>query len=193
MRRSPMSTGLGRLALMTATAAVVAGAIAGPATAEQGSRVTVTREAFGRLPDGTAVDRYTLSNRRMRVRILTYGGIVQELWMPDRRGRRANVTLGFRDLEGYLSDEYIESNPYFGAIIGRYGNRIADGRFTLDGTQYSLDVNNPPNSLHGGFEGFHVKVWDARPFRTRRTAGVTLRYTSPAGEGCTPSMPSDPP
>jgi aldose 1-epimerase len=176
----------------TAIAAIVAGALTGPALAKR-SEVTVTREAFGQLPDGTAVERYTLANRSLKVRILTYGGIVQELWMPDRRGRRANVTLGFRNLAGYLSDEYIEANPYFGAIIGRYGNRIAGGRFTLDGTQYSLDINNPPNSLHGGFEGFHIKVWDATPFRTRRTAGVTLRYTSPEGEGCTPRMPSDPP
>ena len=117
----------------------------------------------------------------MTVKILTYGGIVQELWVPDRRGRKANVTLGFKDLGGYLSDEYIASNPYFGALIGRYGNRIALGRFTLDGTEYSLDINNDPNSLHGGFEGFNTKVWAASELPN----GVRLSYTSPAGEGCT--------
>ena len=113
--------------------------------------------------------------------------------MPDRKGHRANVTLGFKDLAGYLSDAYKKSNPYFGAIIGRYGNRIANGRFTLDGTEYSLDINNTPNSLHGGFEGFNVRVWDATPVETDHSAGVKLRYTSPAGEGCTQSMPSTPP
>jgi aldose 1-epimerase len=187
---------------------VVSVAIAAPTVAGKGSRhdgkhsgkhahgshaVTVTKAPFGTLPDGTAVDRYTLSNGSETVKILTYGGIIEQLRVPDRKGHRANVTLGFKDLAGYLSDAYKKSNPYFGAIIGRYGNRIANGRFTLDGTEYSLDINNPPNSLHGGFEGFNVKVWDATPFQTNNTAGVKLTYTSPAGEGCTPSMPSTPP
>lgn len=155
--------------------------------------VSVSKEPFGTLPDGTAIDRYTLSNGSETVKILTYGGIIEQLWVPDRHGHRANVTLGFKDLAGYLSDAYKTSNPYFGALIGRYGNRIANGRFALDGTEYSLDINNPPNSLHGGFEGFNVKVWDATPFQNGHTAGVHLRYTSPAGEGCTPSQPSTPP
>lgn len=90
--------------------------------------MTVSKEAFGTLPGGTAVDRYTLSNGSLKVKILTYGGIIQELWAPDRRGRSANVTLGFKTLAAYLSDAYKKSNPYFGAIIGRYGNRIADAR-----------------------------------------------------------------
>jgi aldose 1-epimerase len=154
--------------------------------------VTMTKAPFGTLPDGTAVDRYTLSNGSETVKILAYGGIIQELWVPDRKGHRANVTLGFKDLAGYLSDAYKKSNPYFGAIIGRYGNRIANGRFTLDGTEYSLDINNTPNSLHGGFGGFNVRVWDATPVETDHSAGVKLRYTSPAGEGCTQSMPSTP-
>jgi aldose 1-epimerase len=176
-------------------AVLAVGALAGPAAAKQrgGHGVTVSKEAFGTAPGGAGVDRYTLDNGRMTVRILTYGGIIQELWVPDRKGRRANVTLGFKDLGGYLSDAYKESNPYFGAIIGRYGNRIARGRFTLDGEEYSLDINNDPNSLHGGFEGFNVKVWSATPFKSRGKAGVKLTYTSPAGEGCTPSMPSQPP
>jgi aldose 1-epimerase len=154
--------------------------------------VSVSKEPFGSV-NGQAVDRYTLSNRKMTVKILTYGGIIEELWVPDRKGREANVTLGFKDLAGYRSDAYIKSNPYFGAIIGRYGNRIAKGRFTLDGVEYSLDINNDPNSLHGGFEGFNRKVWSATSFQTNRTAGVVLKYHSPAGEGCTASMPSTPP
>jgi aldose 1-epimerase len=150
--------------------------------------ISVTKEPFGSV-DGQAVDRYTLSNGKVTAKIITYGGIIQELWAPDRRGHKANVTLGFKDVDGYRSDAYIKSNPYFGALIGRYGNRIAKGRFTLDGTEYSLDINNDPNSLHGGFEGFNRKVWSA----TEVPDGVRLTYDSPAGEGCTPSMPSTPP
>src|SRR6185312_5736670 len=161
------------------------------------SGVTVTKESTGESVDGRPIDRYTLSNGRMTVKILTYGGIIEEVWVPDRRGREANVTLGFKDVAGYRSDAYIKSNPYFGAIIGRYGNRIAKGRFTIDGTEYSLDINNPPNSLHGGFEGFNRKVWKA----TEVPNGVALTYDSPGynpatntpGDGCTPSMPSTPP
>jgi aldose 1-epimerase len=159
-----------------------------------GGAVSVTKSSFGTLPDGRAVDRYTLANRQgMTVNIITYGGIIQSLYVPDRRGRQANVALGFADIGGYTSPAYIKSNPYFGALIGRYGNRIAKGRFTLDGKTYSLDINNDPNSLHGGFQGFNTKIWNASPIRTSKTAGVKLTYHSPAGEGCTPSMPSTPP
>jgi aldose 1-epimerase len=159
--------------------------------------VTVTKQAnFGSV-NGVPVDRYTLSNGKMTVKLLTYGAIIQELWVPDRKGRQANVTLGFKDVAGYRSDAYIRSNPYFGAIIGRYGNRIAKGRFTLDGKEYSLDINNSPNSLHGGFEGFNRKIWTASIVPN----GVKMTYHSPGfnpatntpGEGCTPSMPSTPP
>jgi aldose 1-epimerase len=191
-----------RVALYAALALIVTALVAAPVGltqpfhkhhhhgASHHGDVTVTKEPFGSV-DGTPVDRYTLSNGRVTAKILTYGGIIQELWAPDRRGRSANITLGFKDLAGYLSPAYIKSNPYFGAIIGRYGNRIAKGRFTLDGKEYSLDINNPPNSLHGGFEGFNRKVWTA----TQLSNGVQLTYHSPAGEGCTPTHvpPSDPP
>src|SRR3954447_7647558 len=209
MRRAFRSLRPGRLLVVAALAVLAVGVVAMPTLAKRsGGRhhsdhhgyshhgsygshggVTVTKEANVGTAFGKQVDRYTLSNGRMTVKILTYGGIIQELWAPDRRGRKANVTLGFKDVAGYLSDAYIKSNPYFGALIGRYGNRIAKGRFTLNGTEYSLDINNPPNSLHGGFEGFNRKVWDAKII----PAGVELHYFSPAGEGCTKTMVSVPP
>ena len=130
----------------------------------------------------------------MRVAIITYGGIIQELWAPDRRGRQANVTLGFANLEGYTTGfaegypadpEAPTPNPaYFGAIIGRYGNRIAEGEFELDGETYTLDLNNGPNSLHGGFLGFDKRVWDASPIEESDRVGVELTRTSEESEGC---------
>jgi aldose 1-epimerase len=188
-----------RVALCAALAVLGAGLVTAPGAGAQ-SGLSVTKSSFGNLPasapvsPGAAIDRYTLRNRRgMRVSIITYGGIIQSLYAPDRRGRARNVTLGFSNIAGYTSPAYIKSNPYFGAIIGRYGNRIAKGRFTLDGTQYSLDINNDPNSLHGGFRGFNVQVWNAQSFRSSGRVGVRLTRTSAAGEGCTPSMPSTPP
>jgi aldose 1-epimerase len=185
-----------RLAVGAALVALLVGLIAVPTLAKRPGTshhghggVTVTKKSTGESVDGKAIDQYTLSNGKMTVKLLTYGGIIQELWVPDRKGRKANVTLGFKDVAGYRSPAYIKSNPYFGAIIGRYGNRIAKGRFTLDGKQYSLDINNDPNSLHGGFEGFNRKVWTANIVSN----GVRMTYHSPAGEGCTPSMPSTPP
>ena len=97
----------------------------------------------------------------MTVSILDYGGIIQSLSVPDRSGKEANVTLGFADIAGYTSDAYVKSNPYFGAIIGRYGNRIGGARFTLDGATYTLDANNNGNTLHGGFTGFDKVMWNA--------------------------------
>jgi aldose 1-epimerase len=196
----PLSRRL-RAPLCAAVAVLGVGALTAPVAGAQ-SGLSVTKSSFGtlptsaggNLPNGTAIDRYTLRNGRgMRVGIITYGGIIQSLYAPGRGGRTRNVTLGFRNLAGYLSDAYTKSNPYFGAIIGRYGNRIAKGRFTLDGTQYSLDINNDPNSLHGGFRGFNVQVWNAQSFRSGGRVGVRLSRTSAAGEGCTASKPSTPP
>ncbi len=123
-----------------------------------------------------SVDRYVLTNGHgMRVKILPYGGIVQSLEVPDRNGETANVVLGFDEVQGYLD----HPDPYFGALIGRYGNRIADGRFTLDGTSYALPVNNGPNSLHGGTAGFDKRVWAATPIGTD---ALELRLSSPDGD-----------
>jgi len=177
---------------------IVMAVIASPAEARKhhghdgNGGLSIQKSGFGTL-GGKAVDKYTLSNRDVSISIITYGGIIQSVNAPDRRGRDTNITLGFGDIAGYTSPAYIKSNPYFGAIIGRYGNRIAKGRFTLNGKEYSLDINNDPNSLHGGFQGFNVKLWNATPVKTDKTVGVKLTYHSPAGEGCTASMPSTPP
>jgi aldose 1-epimerase len=141
-------------------------------------RPTITKASFGSLPDGTPVDIYTLTNSRgMEVKILTYGGILQSIKVPDRRGRFANVTLGFDNLT-----DYVERNPYFGCITGRYANRIANGRFQLNGQTYQLPINNPPNSLHGGDIGFDKHVWAATPLQDRHSVGLELRFTSPDGD-----------
>jgi aldose 1-epimerase len=132
------------------------------------------RERFGTMPDGTVVHRYTLGGGGVEVRLLSYGGTIQSLRVPDRHGRKANVTLGFATLEGYLSP----ANPYFGNITGRYANRIARGRFTLDGRTFQLAINNPPNHLHGGEVGFGRRVWEAEV----DGGGVRFRYVSPHGE-----------
>lgn len=141
---------------------------------------TITSEPWGTTEDGTAVERYTLSNRGMTVRILTYGGIIQSLEVPNGRKDPVNVVLGFADLQGYLDNN--NPGPYFGALIGRYGNRIANGQFELDGTTYQLPINNDPNSLHGGFNGFDTKVWTATPIQNNGTVGLQLNYLSPDGE-----------
>jgi aldose 1-epimerase len=151
------------------------------ATDAAGSRghLDVSRERFGTMPDGTVIHRYTLTNARgMEVKLITYGGAIQSLRVPDRKGRKANVTLGFSTLEGYLDP----GNPYFGCITGRYANRIDEGRFTLDGVNYQLDINNPPNHLHGGVQGFDKKVWDAEVVRGDRFVGVRFHFVSPDGD-----------
>jgi len=138
---------------------------------------SITSEPWGEV-GGQPVDLYTLRNGRgMTVRISDYGGIIQSIDVPDRRGRNANVTLGFDNL-----DDYVTSSPYFGCITGRYANRIANGRFTLEGTEYQLAQNNGVNHLHGGNVGFDKRVWEATPFTGRGTVGLRLTYVSPAGE-----------
>ena len=166
------------VAILLAVATV--GLLGVSASDAAGSRgLDVKRERWGTTSAGAVVHRYTLTNGRgMEVKLITYGGAIQSLRVPDRHGRKANVTLGFSDLEGYLSS----GNPYFGCITGRYANRIALGKFTLDGVAYQLDINNDPNHLHGGFQGFDKKVWDAEAVRTRHTVGVRFHFVSPDGD-----------
>ncbi|HOU53672.1 MAG TPA: aldose epimerase family protein [Myxococcota bacterium] len=140
--------------------------------------VTVRSSPFGTLPDGTEIIRYTLRNPHgMTARIITYGATLTELWVPDRDGVLGDVVLGFDDLEGYRT-----RSPYFGAIVGRVANRIAGGRFRLDGVEYRLATNNGPNFLHGGQRGFDKVVWSARTATGEHDASVRLTYVSPDGE-----------
>jgi aldose 1-epimerase len=137
--------------------------------------MSIERSNFGRLPDGRAVELFTLRNRHgMTAKIINYGGIVTELHVPDRNGKPGNIVLGFDNLAQYLQP----NNPYFGAIIGRVANRIAHGRFTIDGKTCQVTVNTPPNTLHGGKSGFDKKVWSART----TDDSLTLTYASPDGE-----------
>ncbi|MDT0346245.1 aldose epimerase family protein [Streptomyces litchfieldiae] len=160
-----------RTVIATAAAAGLTAATVGSAAASGGAPRS---EPFGQLADGTEISRWTLARGGTRLKVLSYGGIVQSLEIPDRAGRRANVSLGFDRIDPYVTD-----SPYFGALIGRYGNRIARGRFTLDGTEYQLPLNDGQNSLHGGDAGFDKRVWDVTP---NGPAGLTLRYTSQDGE-----------
>jgi aldose 1-epimerase len=137
-----------------------------------------TKETFGKTAEGESVDIYTLTNRNgMEAKITNYGGIVVALKVPDRNRKFDDVVLGFNDL-----DSYLKPHPYFGALIGRYGNRIAKGRFTLNGVEYKLAVNNGENHLHGGIKGFDKVVWTAREMRTKNGPALSLTYLSKDGE-----------
>ena len=138
----------------------------------------MTKTPFGKTGDGTAVDLYTLTNKNgIEVGVMTYGAIVTKIKTPDRKGNFEDIVLGFDSFEGYLTP-----NPYFGAVVGRYGNRIAKGRFTLDGKEYKLAVNNGPNALHGGLKGFDKVVWTGADVSTPQSPAVELTYLSKDGE-----------
>jgi aldose 1-epimerase len=141
------------------------------------SRRSVERMDFGKTPDGTAVDLYLLSNGRITAKVMTFGGIITELHVPDRHGKTADVVLGFDTLDAYLA-----KNPHFGAITGRVANRIAKGRFTLDGHEYKLALNNGPNTLHGGLKGYDKVVWKAEDVSGADGPAVKLTYLSRDGE-----------
>jgi aldose 1-epimerase len=199
-----------RVALFAMLVILVAGLLLAPAGMakkshrhgqNQSDGLSISSSSFGNLPAtapanaGAAVTKYTLTNGRgMSLSILNYGGIIQSLSVPDRRGRETNVTLGFANIDGYTNAAYVKSNPYFGALIGRYGNRIGPvggqaGQppgFVLGGKTYTLDANNGVASLHGGNVGFDKRMWDATPIPANgKTVGLKLSRHSPAGEGCT--------
>jgi len=163
---------------LTATAALALLLVLSGCSQGRKEERKVEKQPFGKTADGTPVDLYTLTNSKgVRVAITNYGGIVVSLFTPDRNGNLGDIVLGFERLEDYL-----KGHPYFGAIIGRYGNRIAKGRFTLDGVEYKLAQNNGENHLHGGLVGFDKKVWKARDFVDAEGQHLELRYTSPDGE-----------
>jgi aldose 1-epimerase len=153
-------------------AAEPAGRAGGPRSA------SMRKTDFGKTSDGTAVDLYVLTNAKgVTAKVMTYGAILTELHAPDRDGKPDDVVLGFDDLGGYLA-----GHPYFGATVGRVANRIARGRFTLDGKEYRLAVNNGPNALHGGRKGFDKVVWEAEKAEAKDGVAVRFRYRSPDGE-----------
>jgi aldose 1-epimerase len=138
----------------------------------------VTKAPFGKMPDGKAVEVYTLTNANgVEIKAITYGGIITSLRVPDRAGNMGDVVLGFDTLAGYTQNP---PPPYFGAIIGRYGNRIGKAQFTLNGQTYKLAANNGPNHLHGGNKGFDKVLWQAQPASSG--VGLTFTRTSPDGE-----------
>lgn len=142
------------------------------------SEDSVHKSSFGKLSDGTEIELYTLKNAQGLVaKVITYGATLTELWVPDKNGKSADVVLGFDNLK-----QYEGQHPYFGATVGRYANRIAKGKFTLDGKEYSLAINNGPNSLHGGKVGFSRKVWKAEPVKQAHAAAVRFSYLSQNGE-----------
>jgi aldose 1-epimerase len=179
----------GAAAAGVGTAAAVAGAGSAGATSASGSKtgahpdrhhskLKLSKDSFGVMADGTEVDRYTFgTDRGLQVAMITYGAAISQLLAPDRHGHRADVVLGLSTLE-----EYVEKSPYFGATIGRYANRIAKGTFVLDGTTYHIPINNDPNALHGGPEGFNTKVWDAVEVHEPHRVGVKFSYVSVDGE-----------
>lgn len=144
---------------------------------------TLKGEPFGELPSGKTAKVFTLTNENgVEARVTNYGGIILSLLVPDAEGNLDDIVLGFDSLAAYRSDTYRAANPYFGALIGRYANRIAEGTFSLDGKTYTLATNGGPHHLHGGEEGFDEKIWEAAPAEPGSNQAITFSYTSPDGE-----------
>ena len=163
-----------RMFLCAAIVASVAALFTNPAQAQG-----ISKMAFGKTADGREVSLYTLKNAEgMEVAISNYGGTIISLKVPDRAGHVEDVVLGFDNLDGYLQ----KGNPYFGATVGRYANRIAKGQFTIDGKTYHVPVNNGPNSLHGGLKGFDKQVWSAKDSSDSKGQHLALHYVSKDGE-----------
>lgn len=136
------------------------------------------KEMYGTMPTGEIVNLYTLTNdAAMEVKISDFGGIITSILVPDRNGQTADVVLGFDDFDGYF-----QTNPYFGCLVGRFANRIAGGKFELDGVSYTVALNDGVNHLHGGLEGFNRVIWEAEPFSTSEKVGLKLSYVSQDGE-----------
>ncbi|WP_248794897.1 aldose epimerase family protein [Pseudomonas sp. MWU13-2105] len=144
----------------------------------QAGGLSSEHKAFGKTHDGTAIEQYVLRNSHgLQATVITYGGVLQSLKVPDKNGKFDDVVLGFDDVQGYQSGK-----AFFGATIGRYGNRLAKGAFELDGRRYQVPLNDGPNSLHGGAQGFDKRVWKAQPVKSKDSVGVKLSYLSADGE-----------
>ncbi|KPZ17902.1 Aldose 1-epimerase [Pseudomonas syringae pv. primulae] len=145
----------------------------------QAAALSSEHSAFGQLPDGTAVEKYTLRNSHgVQASIITYGATLQSLLVPDKAGKVDDIVLGFDDVQGYQNNGTV----YFGATIGRFGNRLAGGKFSLDGKTYQVPQNDKTNALHGGDKGFDKRLWKAEETKTADSVGVKLTYVSPDGE-----------
>lgn len=143
-----------------------------------GANAAITHAPFGKTADGKSIEVYTLTNAKgMEARVMTYGGTLVSVKAPDRKGRMADVILGFNSAEPYVAGV-----PFYGATIGRYGNRIAGGKFTLDGKTYQLPLNDGRNSLHGGTKGFDKRLWTAEPIEGKQGSALKLTYISADGE-----------
>jgi len=194
----PISPRLGVLAAGFSSALLLAACSSNPTTSQETATTTApadpaapgtsasampTSASFGKTADGTEIQLFTLTNKNgLKASISTYGGTLTSLLVPDKDGKMSDVILGFDKAEGYLSPEFRKSNPYFGALIGRYGNRIAKGKFTIDGKEYQVGLNNNGNSLHGGTVGFNQKIWTAKPGTSADGETLTLTYLSKDGE-----------
>ncbi|MFO2466389.1 galactose mutarotase [Pseudomonas sp. 15FMM2] len=144
----------------------------------QAAGLSSEHKPFGKTNDGTPIEQYVLRNGNgMQATVITYGGVLQSLIVPDKNGQLDDVVLGFDDVQGYQS-----GTAFFGATIGRFGNRLAKGAFELDGKRYQVPLNDGPNSLHGGAQGFDKRVWQAEPIKSQDSVGVTLSYLSKDGE-----------
>ncbi|MCF3131312.1 aldose epimerase family protein [Streptomyces olivochromogenes] len=177
LNRRTVIAGAAAAGIAATTLGTTATSAAAAAGAEASAGKSPVKSLFGKLADGTKVYRWSLENGGTRLKVLNWGGVVQGLELPDRHGHYANVSLGFDNI-----DDYVAKTPYFGALIGRYGNRIGKGRFSLDGTSYQLSVNDGVNSLHGGKQGFDKHIWDVEPFTKGSDVGLHLYYTSVDGE-----------
>lgn len=145
---------------------------------EVNKTMVIEKSKFGKLDDGSAIDKYVMTNKNgMEVSVISYGGRIVSLKVPDKNGKLENVTLGFDNIEDYVSE-----NPFFGALVGRYGNRIAKGKFSIDDTEYTLVTNNGENHLHGGTVGFDKIVWAVQPIEGADESKLELRYLSKDGE-----------
>ena len=152
-------------------------------SAQTKSAAMPTSAPFGKTTDGTEVQLFTLANANgVRATITNYGGTLTSLLVPDKDGKMGDVILGFDNVSGYQSPEFLKAGPYFGALIGRYGNRIKGGKFSLEGKAYTLAKNNGPNTLHGGLKGFDKVVWQAEPGSATDGQSLKLTYVSKDGE-----------